>query len=838
MAVIGTCAYAAPSRMRPITVIDPSGQPVTAIPMGDEHNHYYVDAEGNRINWIGEVNRPKTTPAMRKRAQNEAKTGLPAYPIAGERPYLIVLVEFTDTRFSFADPKEEFEALLKQKDYDRYKGKGSVLDYFRDNSNGAFNPVFDVIGPVQMSRAHGYYGSGSDDSAAGFMVIEACEAIDQTVDFSRYDLDKDGAVDNVYFFYAGKGEADGGDVSTIWPHAWTLTEQGRSLTLDNVRIDAYACSPELDGENKPNGIGTFCHEFSHVLGLPDLYASAYTGALHPDTWSLMASGNYNDDGRRPPGLSSYERYELGWLVPQEISYPCSPILPPLNENKAYRISTERTNEYFLFENRQQTGWDSSLPGHGMLVWHIDYNPNIWDRNVVNNQATHQYVDIVEANNATSHNQDAGFTFPGQNNVTKFTADTRPALKSWANVPIDLPLTEISEDSSGTIRFNVAGGKEPVGEIRNLEVKDIEMESCRLEWSAVKGAVSYMVRVSSTDGGEAFSATSTTAENSFTVRGLWPERTYVAEVCAQDIYESGEAAYAEIVMPRADFMHRIPQVLPASEVGTDRFTANWECVEEATSYLLSVNKLDIQPDKVLMAGFDDRNMPEGWTMTDCAWSSIEGYYGASAPSLRMTGNSTLTLSAQGESLYEITFYLRGSSQSTGSVLSVTTVTENGETALIDEIYAEPTARTVTIGVDKRTVTTVTISFDPAKQGAVAYIDDVRVTTSRTESVPESDWSGWDVGNVDSVVVPGLTGGSLYSYSVTPVQDTLTGLTSQEEFVETKTDSSVIPIIGDDTGLVNVYSPSGALIRANVEAAKATSGLAAGVYIIGNKKVIVK
>ena len=106
------------------------------------------------------------------------------------------------------------------------------------------------------------------------MVVEACKAIDGQVDFRDYDLYGNGEVDSVYFIYAGKGEADGGDAGTIWPHSWNLSDQGRSLNLDGVDIQGYACSPELDGSGKLNGMGTPCHEFAHVLGLPDLYCTA------------------------------------------------------------------------------------------------------------------------------------------------------------------------------------------------------------------------------------------------------------------------------------------------------------------------------------------------------------------------------------------------------------------------------------------------------------------------------------------------------------------------------------------------------------------------------------
>lgn len=836
---VALCADGAPSRMRPVTAIDPDGNPVVVTAVGDEHHHHYVDQWGNRVTWLPSADRPKTTPAMRSRGLATAPSRLTAFPTKGEIPFLIVLVDFPDKGFRYDDPKEEFEAMLSERGFSRYNGRGSALDYFIDNSDGAFSPVFEVTGPVTMSRPYAYYGSGSDDSAAGLMVIEACNALDATVDFSRYDADGDGSVDNVYFFYAGRGEADGGDADTIWPHAWTLTEQGRELTLDGKRIDAYACSPELDGRDKPNGIGTFCHEFSHILGLPDLYSTGYTNALHPDSWSLMASGNYNEDGRRPPNLSSYERYELGWMTPRELSYPLTVELPTIASNMACRISTDRPNEYFLLENRQKEGWDASLPGHGMLIWHIDYNPNIWDRNVVNNTPSHQYVDIVEANNATSHSQDSGFPFPGSNNVTSFTSETRPALKSWEGVGIDLPITSIREDGAGMIHFDVAGGKTPVGAVASVVLDEVGMEWASLSWSAAEAAERYRVSITSTDGKAPYGNVVETTETSVTLDGLWPGRTYIAEVCGQDRYEQGGSAMLEIVMPAPDFAHSYPEIFPATEVTGSGFTANWKGVEEATSYLLTVGEVITTESEPLWFGFDGLVLPDGWEMDGCAWSSIEGYYGTSAPSLRMSGESaSLTTSVFDHDIATLEFYLKGSSNSAGSRLAVAGQDSAGEEILLEEVDLDPEARRIVLEIESRGIRSLGFFLRPAKNNVIAYFDDLSITLCERSISVLPEWDKTDVGSSTSYRVTPLRSNVLYCFQIQAMRNGEEGLSSDVEFVTTSGSAYIPTLSVKQSGEVDVYSSQGILLRKNVDAENATEGLSPGVYIIEGRKVLIR
>ena len=189
------------------------------------------------------------------------------YPTTGTVRSLVILVNFSDVSFTTANPQTEFENMLNKQGYKKRTHIGSVRDYYLSNSDSLFTPEFDVVGPVTLSNPMAYYGandSEGNDVHPAKMVKDACQLVSSSVDFSKYDADKDGYVDNVYIFYAGKGEADGGSANTIWPHSWSLSGEGLSLALNGKSIEDYACSAELDGSNVLTGIGTFTHVVQHI----------------------------------------------------------------------------------------------------------------------------------------------------------------------------------------------------------------------------------------------------------------------------------------------------------------------------------------------------------------------------------------------------------------------------------------------------------------------------------------------------------------------------------------------------------------------------------------------
>ena len=361
------------------------------------------------------------------------------YPVTGSPKSLVILVNFADVQFTAVDSLAAFSNLLNQKGYSENGGTGSAMDYFHDASSGVFNPHFDVFGPVTLDNPMAYYGANDgfgNDVNPRQMIIEACtKASAAGLDFSQYDTDNDGFVDNVFVYYAGYNEAEGGSKNSIWPHKWRLSNL--NTVFNGKIIFNYACTSELRGNSGTNmcGIGTFCHEFGHVLGLADYYTTVGTSHHTLSSWNIMDMGLYLNQGRTPPTYCAYDRYFLKWITPVQLTESGTYSLDTLaSSNKAYLISQtpNRTQslannsvspEFFTFENRQQKGWDTYLSGHGMIIYHINYNTATWASNGPNNDINAMGVDIIEADGIVSPTDSrfdptlSGDPFPGTSNIT-------------------------------------------------------------------------------------------------------------------------------------------------------------------------------------------------------------------------------------------------------------------------------------------------------------------------------------------------------------------------------------------------------------------------------------
>ena len=375
---------------------------------------------------------------------------------------LIVLIEYKDQSFSRDDYPEILNGMVNDEDYtgyDRERCTGSVRDYFSDNSGGRFKPTFDVAGPYQVD-----YNCLEGASESNNILLSALDQADADVDFSDYDGDGDGFVDLVFFVVAGNGaNYDGNDSGLWWPHRSVIYSRSwNHVRKDGVVILDYASSTELRGYTDwpssidIDGIGTICHEFSHVLGLPDFYDTDYKESggesLHPGEWSVMAGGSYMNNSRTPVGYSLYERYSVGFYdEPEVISAEGKYELEPLYLNgKGYRIDTPVKNEFFLLENRQRDAfkWDEYLPGSGMLVHRVDFtNQTVWNMsayngNKVNADPSHNYYEVVRAGGA-SHAGTGYDVFPGTGRVTDLHNTTSPAnLKTWSGESTKWGLTGI------------------------------------------------------------------------------------------------------------------------------------------------------------------------------------------------------------------------------------------------------------------------------------------------------------------------------------------------------------------------------------------------------------
>lgn len=454
---------AVPAKPGGIVFTQPDGSSITLYLHGDEFHHWLTDESGyvfsrwedgwyrrdfsirpSRVSFSS-TRRRQSVAQMRSASLRRAQTtGSPHIPV--------ILVEFSDNAFSISDPQAAFTALLNQNGYSANGGTGSVRDYYIDNSGGLYQPVFEVLGPVKLTRKMAYYGANdsSDDDNDKYpemALYEALQQLDATVDFSIFDSDGDGRVEMTLFYYAGYNEAEGGPANSIWPHQWSLDgsddTQVKNNSFDGVHFGNYFCTSELKGSSGATmcGIGTTCHEFAHSLGLPDFYDTDYgenekAGALYK--FSLMCSGPYNNNGNTPPFLNAEERVLLGWMdgkSMKEISHAGQITLHGVQYNEAAKSSAIMEGEYFIYEARDGRMWDSPLPA-GLLIYHVDktkerhldrYTPyDLWtswsSTNKINAFGTHPCFYLIPSGSPESLNytgSSESIVFPGIKGVREY-----------------------------------------------------------------------------------------------------------------------------------------------------------------------------------------------------------------------------------------------------------------------------------------------------------------------------------------------------------------------------------------------------------------------------------
>ncbi|HSQ42050.1 MAG TPA: M6 family metalloprotease domain-containing protein [Fibrobacteraceae bacterium] len=360
---------------------------------------------------------------------------------SGEKRIPVILINTNEATFS--SDSASWWAQLNEEGYSTNGHIGSVRDYFIDQSSGQFVPTYDIYGPVTIS---GTLSSLTDTN----IISQAMDSLGDEVDFSEYDNDGDDTLDALALVTAGQTADNGGHGI----YEWTL---GGKLTKDGVKVGTYLFTTELSDlstskTKKMDGIGSFTHEFGHVLGLMDLYQTDSSNGVSttPGFWDVMDMGCYNgwssDNivyGTVVPNYSAFERQSLGWLTPADLSASTEvSALPPIDSNFAFTVSTSDDDEWFLLENRQQSGWDAYVPGHGMLIWHIDYSELVWWSNALTNIPSHQYVDIEEADSSDS----TAYPYPGTSKITTFSN-----FIDWNDYDLEIDLYNITE-SSGNVCF--------------------------------------------------------------------------------------------------------------------------------------------------------------------------------------------------------------------------------------------------------------------------------------------------------------------------------------------------------------------------------------------------
>lgn len=433
----------------------------------------------------------------------------------GSKKALVILAAFSDKSFSKGDDAivKFYDEVLNQEGYSQNGAAGSVHDYFKDMSRGEFDLTFDIVGPVKVSKSATYYGGpspimGGTDHIGEF-ITEAIKKADEKcdIDWKKYDWDDDGEVEQVFVLYAGYGQATGGPTGTIWPNAWTLDEALQNsdgnggFSIDGVFINQYACSNELylDSGTVPMGLGVFCHEFSHCMGLPDMYDTNYGSTPTMGDWDLLAGGSYNGPhgiGWCPAGWTSYERAYAGWLELTELK--AGDIIKGMTsleeaDGKAYVIYNDNhKDEYYLLENHKGMAWDKYTPENGLLIIHVDYDKDLFDNNIVNSKGeftpaegydryfTNDHPRMAPFSRVRSIQNDTYFyTYPmdaPRGVVDSLTDTSKPAAELYNALAdgsklMGKPVYNIEKDDDGNISFTFMTKEKETDAIQDIAMAE-------------------------------------------------------------------------------------------------------------------------------------------------------------------------------------------------------------------------------------------------------------------------------------------------------------------------------------------------------------------------------
>lgn len=475
-----------PGICRNITLAD--GTVVKAELVGDEHLTYWRTADGacyrqtpsagvfSKVELSAlqsEYDAVVAQKAAREKAILEsARTSMPVKKVEGskfqgKKKCLVILANFADTKFKPEHTLDLYKQIINGENYsDETLGfKGSVRDYFKAQSGGQFEIDFDVVGPVDLPKGYAGYGkndaSGRDQAALVYPMVEDAVnlAKDQVTDWKQYDWDGDGLVEEVFVLYAGHGQAKyPQDPDLVWPHKSAIDPM---TVADGVKVSVYACSSELGATEAIDGIGAFCHEFSHCMGLKDHYDINGRG-YGTGFWDIMCFGCYNGNSFLPAEYNSYEKMFCGWKEPIVLNAEPQKIegMKALAAGgDTYILYNDgNENEYYMLENRQKTGWDAALPGEGLIVLHVDYSKGAWEDNQVNYNAARQRMTVIPADNTLGSTDEdkAGDAWPyqGNNSLTNY---SRPACTVYnANTDgtgyMNKYLLNITQNADGTISF--------------------------------------------------------------------------------------------------------------------------------------------------------------------------------------------------------------------------------------------------------------------------------------------------------------------------------------------------------------------------------------------------
>ena len=457
----------------PVTVTQPDGTKLTIRIHGDENRSWKTDLSGKPVFqdaggfWRVTDSLPPLLPDRPKKLDPEGGSVslFLATKAAVHIRTVVIPVEFRDRKFTVPSPRSAIYNLFNQQYYSANGAVGSVRDWFLDNLGSTSNFTFDVTEVVTLPNDEAWYGAnegGVTDKNLKYLVSHACQIADDAgVDFTRYDFDGDGIVDNVFLFFAGHNEAEGGGDNTLWPQSWNISDMG--LSLDGMKISNFSLYSEYAGASgyRFASIGTICHEYCHFLGLSDLYdvngeKEGFGDGLFRSL-SLMDEGNYNNEGRTPPYLTAFERETIGLNAVRSIRQPTDLTIRPVQESpEAWVIPSGVSGEDFWLEYRDGSKWDAAIGGTGLVIYHIDRSSNRagsmtaktrWATNAINACKDHPCAMFVSSNGGKATSVTDAF-FPGPKDVRTVHSSFNFPIRRWDGDGVGYGLENISRGPEG------------------------------------------------------------------------------------------------------------------------------------------------------------------------------------------------------------------------------------------------------------------------------------------------------------------------------------------------------------------------------------------------------
>jgi len=551
-----TGSYAVTANPNPVEYRQPDGSVLTIIPKGDEFIHWAVTLDGYtllsnsnkayvyaclssdgkltfsdipahnaglrnsaELNFLKTINKAlffsdsqlNGMKSLRKGSGSKNMTDMGGFPTTGTRSHLLILANFSNTSSTYT--QSDFDNLMNQ---ENYNNTGSFRDFYLEVSNGQLTINNTVTIWVTLSHPHDYYGP---QSMWGTFAYDAVVAADQQTDinYADYDNDLDGNVDGVCIAHQGRGQEESGNSNDIWSHSWSLIDAGYStsqLTFDGVVVSDYTTIPEKGGPGAMTTIGVMCHEFGHNLGSPDFYDTDYgTSGQYDGTgsWDVMADGSWNGSpaGSKPPHFNPWTKIFFTWCTPITITSQQTVLVRNIQTYPdIYRFNTTTANEYFLCENRQKTGFNTPLPGHGMIIYHVNgnYISSHYNANDINctlyqglypMSATSTTANGVMQSGSSTINS-SGCPWPGTSNKTAFTDVTTPNSKSWAGANTDKPIVSISENTTTKeITFCFLSCPDPL-DPQNFTATTSSSSQINLDWQPNSANNPVMVAYNLTD----------------------------------------------------------------------------------------------------------------------------------------------------------------------------------------------------------------------------------------------------------------------------------------------------------------------------------------------------